>query len=116
VTVDVGPLNEFQSGAISIVRVGRREIGIVRDGDDVYAVRNICPHQTGPLCRGKLVHGISSPAPGVMEVKDTELLIACPWHGWEFDVRSGACISDEKLRVATYPVELREGHVHLQLD
>jgi nitrite reductase/ring-hydroxylating ferredoxin subunit len=111
VKVDIGPLQAFPSQAISIVKVNRTEIGLVRSGDDLYALRNICPHQTGPLCRGKLVHAMASPEPGVMELSETDLLVACPWHGWEFDVRTGSCISDAKLRVATYPVEVHEGRV-----
>jgi len=45
------------------------------DGETVYAFRNVCPHQNGPVVEGKL---------------DPEAKkLICPWHGWEFDLEGG---------------------------
>ena len=38
-------------------------------------------------------------------------VLHCPWHGWEFDLDSGRCPDDERMRVAVYPVKIESGRV-----
>jgi nitrite reductase/ring-hydroxylating ferredoxin subunit len=51
VIVDVGAVDDYEEGSVTLVRAGGREIGIVRWRDEVYAVSNVCAHMRGPLCR-----------------------------------------------------------------
>ncbi|MFI5386545.1 MAG: Rieske (2Fe-2S) protein [Fimbriimonadales bacterium] len=96
---------------ISIPGLG--SVGVFNIGGEFYAVKNVCPHQGGPLCEGTLT-GTSRPifaldeAPQLEWVHDGEIL-RCPWHGWEFSVRTGAVVFDGKARVATYGVEVVAG-------
>lgn len=86
--IDVGPLAGFPEESIRVVSVEKREIGVVRwHGEQVYALHNRCPHMAGPLCRGALTARLIG-SPGTVEVEDAPV-IACAWHHWEFDVRSG---------------------------
>src|SRR5262249_25516134 len=73
-------------------------------------LRNACPHQGGPLCRGKL-SGLAVPGPpGQYRYLRRGEILRCPWHGWEFDVRTGQSYVDPlRSRVRTYPVELVPG-------
>ena len=48
--------------------------------------------------------------PGVYELAGKRTL-RCPWHGWEFDLESGACLDEPTLRAAVYPVRVDEGRV-----
>jgi nitrite reductase/ring-hydroxylating ferredoxin subunit len=113
---DIGPLKAFPEGAIRVVKAGRREIGVIRWRGHLYAVRNVCAHQRGPVCRGWLTSRLTASAPGTMEVRDEAPVIACPWHGWEFDVQSGRALSDERYALRTYPVRVEQGRVVVELS
>jgi nitrite reductase/ring-hydroxylating ferredoxin subunit len=113
--IDAGPLTDFADRAVTIVLLDGREVGIVRWDGEVYALANICVHQRGPLCRGTLAARLDAPAPGSMELDDGSPVLACPWHGWEFDVRTGRAIWDGQYRVRTYPAQVEEGRVLVEL-
>lgn len=112
--IDVGSLDEFPEESIRVVAVGSREIGIVRwHGDDVYALHNRCPHMAGPLCLGALGPRLDG-LPGTVERSDVPI-VACPWHHWEFDVRTGRSLWGEPARVKTYSVSVEGGRVLVEL-
>jgi nitrite reductase/ring-hydroxylating ferredoxin subunit len=110
--VDVGSLELYPEGRSVIVRAEGREIGIVRWQDRFYALRNVCPHQSGPLCAG-LVHPrlLGADEPGLLRLDESRPVIECPWHGWEFDLRTGRSLSADGERVKTYPVEVEAGRL-----
>ena len=87
--VVVAPLSGFADGERRIVEVGGRSIGVFRVGESFYGIRNRCPHQGGPLCLGHVLGDAVADAPGQARVSDDPLRIACPWHGWEYDLDSG---------------------------
>jgi len=89
VRIVVGRLDEFPSGERRIVQAGRRSIGVFRVGDTFYAINNYCPHQGGPLCLGRTKPWVSSAGPGEYTMAEQEALLACPWHGWEYDLATG---------------------------
>jgi len=101
----VATVAEIPPGERKIVEVAGRSIGVFNVGGSFYALRNRCPHQGGPLCRGRLSGGVVSTRPGEYEwTRDGEIL-RCPWHGWEFDVRTGQSWFDPAgTRVRAYPV------------
>ena len=113
--VDAGPLEEFRERAVTIVRLDGRDVGIVRWDGEIYALANVCAHQRGPLCRGTLAARLDAPTPGAMELDDGEPVLACPWHGWEFDVRTGRALWDRRYRVRTYSAHVEEGRVLVEL-
>lgn len=106
---------EFPAGSSKIVRVGGREIGVFHTAAGLFAVRNSCPHQAAPLCLG-VVTGTTLPSmPGeYVWGKDGEVL-RCPWHGWEFDLKTGVGLYDpyRHERVATYDVRVEDGQIVL---
>ncbi len=87
--VVVAPLGSFADGERRIVEVGGRSIGVFRVGDSFYGIRNRCPHQGGPLCLGHVLGDAVAEAPGAARISRDPLRIACPWHGWEYDLDSG---------------------------
>jgi nitrite reductase/ring-hydroxylating ferredoxin subunit len=97
--------SELPPGERRIVEVGKRSIGVFNVHGDFYAIRNLCPHQAAPLCRG-IVTGTTLPSqPGeYIWAKDGEI-VRCPWHGWEFDITTGQSIfNPHKMRVKKYTV------------
>lgn len=87
--VVVSPVSSFADGQRRIVEVGGRSIGVFRVGESFYGIRNRCPHQGGPLCLGHVLGDAVADAPGDARISPDPLRIACPWHGWEYDLDSG---------------------------
>lgn len=102
----VAEVGEIPPGGHKLVTVARREIGVFFLDGEYFALRHRCPHQGGPLCAGSLLRVVHSPAPGEYTVGPRRLL-QCPWHGWEFDVRTGQSWFDPaRTRVRRYPVSI----------
>jgi nitrite reductase (NADH) small subunit len=116
VRVDVGGENEFEEGAVRLVEVGRRSIGIVRWRGAVHALRNLCPHQGGPACRG-LLRPLLKPdsAIGGIALDEERLVLSCPWHGWEFDVVTGQSLWDDTCKLGKYRVAVESGRVLIEI-
>jgi 3-phenylpropionate/trans-cinnamate dioxygenase ferredoxin subunit len=108
--VVVAPLRSFPSGERRIVEVGGRSIGVFRVGESFYGIRNRCPHQGGPLCLGHVLGGAFADAPGSSPLVGDPLRIACPWHGWEYDLDTGQSFMGTLAPgVRSYGVELSPG-------
>ena len=105
----VGKVSELPSGERKIVEVQGRSIGVFNVHGTYYALRNSCPHQGAPLCRGAIT-GMTMPGKTGEYVwaREGEIL-RCPWHGWEFDVTSGRSVCNpHRTRVKTYEVTVEE--------
>jgi nitrite reductase/ring-hydroxylating ferredoxin subunit len=87
--VVVGRVSDFCDGDRKIVDVSGKSIGVFRVGGEFYALRNRCPHQFGPLCDGTLAPRAVSGGPGDLRMDPGPPLLACPWHGWEYDLATG---------------------------
>jgi nitrite reductase/ring-hydroxylating ferredoxin subunit len=106
----VAAADDLPEGERLIVEVGGRSIGIFNVDGELYAVRNRCPHQGAELCRGKVLSGISAPAPGQFVFDREHKYLACPWHGWEFDLETGQSYWDPAhARVRAYDVTTAKG-------
>lgn len=102
--------SDLSDGGRLIVDAGGRSIGVFRVGQRYYALLNRCPHAGAELCRGRLVGTLSADAPGHYRYDADRRLIACPWHGWEFDIATGQSYVDpRRLRVRPYAVDVEAG-------
>lgn len=98
---------ELPDGERLIVEVGGREIGIFNVGGEYHAFLNRCPHLGGPLCQGDVVGLLESDGPGSMRIDSSRQFLMCPWHGWEFDMRTGESWWDpRRMRARRYPVDI----------
>jgi len=95
----VARLDELEPGSLACVRVGERELALARVGDDLYAFQGHCIHLQGPLCEGRLQGHV----------------LSCPWHGWQYDVRTGENEFDRAIKLETYPVKVEDGEVKVAL-
>jgi ferredoxin-thioredoxin reductase catalytic chain len=94
VDVPVARFDDLTPGSARHVKIGKRDIAVVRVGDEVFALSNVCRHAFGPLSEG-FVDGYC---------------LACPWHGWRYDVRSGTT-DHPNADVSTFPTVVRDGEV-----
>jgi 3-phenylpropionate/trans-cinnamate dioxygenase ferredoxin subunit len=108
----VASTDEIPPGGRKIVSVAGRSIGVFNVNGEYFALRNRCPHQGGALCEGKLWGVLKADAPGAFEYSPSKEILTCPWHGWEFHVRTGQSWCDPvRLRVRRYDVSVEEGAV-----
>ena len=101
----VAPVSELPVGARKIVEINGRSIGVFNIHGKFYALRNACPHQLAPLCKGHVTGTTLPSQPGqYLWDRDGEI-VRCPWHGWEFDLTTGRSVfNPHKWRVKTYEV------------
>jgi nitrite reductase/ring-hydroxylating ferredoxin subunit len=92
--------DELADGEIAEFIVDDVPIALARIGDAHHAVGNTCPHAGGPLGDG-LLEGT---------------VVACPWHGWGFDVTTGVCALDPTLAVDVHPVRVEGGAVWVDVS
>jgi 3-phenylpropionate/trans-cinnamate dioxygenase ferredoxin subunit len=110
---DVGSFADLERDGSVIARIGGREVGVLLVDGEPRGVRNRCPHHGGPLCLGTVVPRYRG-EPGRYDVGGAHVL-RCPWHGWEFDPRTGACLDEPSMRVAVYPAKAEGGRVLVDL-
>lgn len=92
------------------VTIGNRELAIFNVGGAFYALANRCPHEGGPLCGG-LITGIAlADEPNQYRMERKGEFIRCPWHGWEFDIKTGQSWCDPKsVRARQFNVRVTPG-------
>jgi nitrite reductase/ring-hydroxylating ferredoxin subunit len=102
----VGRVEEIPPGSAKFMPVGKFGVGVYNVAGEFRAVTNYCPHRGGPLCVGTRYPIVRSDEPYEFEVSGKDEILACPWHGWEYDLRDGVSeVGGRKLRMHTVRVE-----------
>jgi nitrite reductase/ring-hydroxylating ferredoxin subunit len=109
------PLAELEPGQMRPAVVDGTEVVVVRDLDGtVYAMRDHCAHSGAPLSKGRLLEKVVGDDVDQYELTN-ELILRCPWHGFEFELATGRCVADpRRTRVRSYPVTIEDGTVCLE--
>ena len=103
----VAKVDEIPLGGRKLVEIAGRSIGIFHVKGEFYAIRNRCPHQGGSLCEGRLTGLLTATQPGDYAYSRQGEILRCPWHGWEFDVKTGQSWFDPaQVRVRSYKVSV----------
>jgi len=97
--VRVSALSDIPPGAGKCVEVNGKPIALFNIDGMVFAIDNECLHRQGPLAEGELEGHV----------------VTCPWHGWQYDVRTGENVFDRALRLETYEVVVEDGEVKVVL-
>lgn len=96
----VGAISDLQPGACATLELpDGNELAVYNVGGEFYAIENFCPHKGAPLSEGALCGHV----------------VECGWHGWEFDVRTGQCLTVADA-IKTYPLKIENGLVSVVLD
>lgn len=97
-----------------VVDLDGREIAVFRVDGDLVALANHCVHQGGPVCEGTVSGTLAEAADGSLCYEREGEIVACPWHGWEFDVRTGEALADRSYRQPTYEVVVEDGATYVE--
>ncbi len=110
---NVAKTSEIAVGERVIVKIpafGKEiEIGVFNVGGEFYAYRNVCPHAGAPICQGKICGTTAPSKVGEFILAREGEILRCPWHGWEFDLKTGAHLVDEKMKLRAYATETTSG-------
>jgi nitrite reductase/ring-hydroxylating ferredoxin subunit len=91
--------NDLQTAGRRVVRRAGKQILLIATGGEIFAIANRCPHEGYPLSEG---------------TEGPNCVLTCNWHNWKFDLKTGAALVGRDP-VRTYPVELRDGEIFLDL-
>ena len=114
--VNIGPASEFADPGRKIVGFDKFEVAVFKVGGEFYAYLNHCPHMGGPACQGKMIAKVEEviapdrTSKGMIFSK-TKLHVVCPWHGFEFDIRTGRHPGNSKARLRAMKVSVSDGDV-----
>jgi ferredoxin-nitrite reductase len=86
--------DDIAEGAGKLVRLKGEEMAVFRCNGQLYGMQNICPHEGGQLCNGRVESGE----------------VVCPLHGYRFSLETGACSTDPKLKVKVFKLIAQDGN------
>jgi nitrite reductase (NADH) small subunit len=92
--VNIGAVTEFSDPGRKIVGFDRFEVAVFKLEGEFFAYLNQCPHMGGPACQGKMLAKVEEviaddKTSKGMAFSKTRMHVVCPWHGFEFDIRTG---------------------------
>ena len=103
-------------GQRRLVELGGRAIGVFRLDGDFFALADRCPHRGAPLCSSGEVVNADDGVGDERRMTRAGALVRCPWHKWDFEIATGRCAVDARLRVRRYPVRVEGEELVVSLD
>jgi nitrite reductase/ring-hydroxylating ferredoxin subunit len=106
----VAKVGEIPIGGKKLMSVKGRDIGVFNVNGEFFALLNKCPHAGASLCHGRIVGLAEASEPGQYRLSRKGELLRCPWHGWEFDIRTGQSWCDpDSVWVRRFEVTVQPG-------
>ncbi|HFQ91600.1 MAG TPA: nitrite reductase small subunit NirD [Chromatiales bacterium] len=98
--IEVGRLEDIPRLGARVVRTEAGDVAVFRTAEDeVFALRDQCPHKKGPLSQG-IIHGKR---------------VTCPLHNWVIELENGQAVAPDEGCTGVYPVRIEAGKVLLGL-
>lgn len=82
---------DVKNGQGKVINANGKIFALFKKGRKIYVMDNTCLHRGGPLGEGKLDGNI----------------VACPWHGWQYDITTGECKTTLGMKLKTYSVTVK---------
>ena len=98
--IRIAAADECPPGAALESVAGDRIVALYNVEGTLYALDGICAHQGGPLGKGQLCG----------------TTVTCPWHGWQYDVRTGRHELNESVRQQSFPVKVEAGAILVDVE
>lgn len=97
--VRVAAVDECPPGEVLELVADGRIVALFNVDGRFHALDGVCPHQGGPLGKGRLAG----------------CTVTCPWHGWQYDVRTGQHLVSRSVLQPRFAVDVREGQIFVEL-
>ena len=116
--VFAGTVAEFEEHGRLIVKEGELEIGVFHRDGAYFAYQNECLHQGGPACEGMMIAKVEDVLRPDRTLQSqrfsaTEMHFVCPWHGYEYDLRTGEHAGDRRKKLKKYNVVQKGENVYV---
>lgn len=92
-------VKDIQDGSGIAVELSGKSIAVFNSGGKFYAIDNTCKHRGGPLGEGSLDGNV----------------VTCPWHGWQFDITNGNCVTNPAGKVGCYGVKIEGDNILVEI-
>lgn len=121
-TVDVGSSDDVPERGRLVVEIGAGAgavtLGIFRFAGRLHAWENVCAHQGGPACQGRIVSRVRERLDAEqrslgLRFDDDTMHVVCPWHGYEYDVTTGRHPGVPGASLRSFPVVEEEGRIRV---
>jgi nitrite reductase (NADH) small subunit len=114
--IDLGPAADFESPGRRLIDVDGTEFAVFHLRGEFSAFENVCTHMGGPACQGKILPRVEEAiaADGTsrgMEFSKESYNVVCPWHGFEYDIRTGIHVGYPRFKLRSTPVRVVDGNV-----
>jgi len=97
--IKVATVSQIAPGTGMVANVNDKEVAVFNVDGTFYAIDNVCKHRGGPLGEGELEGD----------------MVTCPWHAWQYNVKSGNCLTKEGIKMDTYEVQVEGDDVKIAI-
>lgn len=97
--IKVCKLSELPANSQKIVQCGAHKVALFHFNNEITAIANACLHKAGPLGLGQVTQ------------KYEGMYVTCPWHGWEYNIKTGSAPPGFKDQQAVYEVKIEGGDI-----
>jgi len=113
-----GTTADFSDAVCRVVTVDGVEIGVRSRDGQFYAYENRCRHMGGPVCEGVVVPRVEEVVAADGSIAghhfvETDLHLVCPWHGYEYDLRTGEFVGSRALALRRFETTVRDDQVYV---
>jgi nitrite reductase/ring-hydroxylating ferredoxin subunit len=114
----IGDSDSVAEGGRLVVDVAHVTVGVFRVEGRLYAYENTCPHMGGPVCQGLMIPAVveklndANVSTGFAFNEDDPRIV-CPWHGFEFSIKTGCHPASQTVRLRAIPVHEADGAIHV---
>ena len=91
--------SDLAEGGAQTLKISEETIALFRVDGKFYAVQNRCLHRGGPLADGHVESGV----------------VTCPWHGWEFDVKTAECRTMQGAKLKKYNTKVEKDEIYIEI-
>jgi len=100
VKIEIGKKEDFQEDSGTLVEKEGKQIAVFNENGKLFAIDHVCLHRQGPLAEGYV---------------DDNNILTCPWHGWQYNIETGECLTSQGMKLNTYKVIEENEKVFLEL-
>jgi nitrite reductase (NADH) small subunit len=97
--VKVASVSQVAPGTGIVANADGKEVAVFNVDGEFYAIDNVCKHRGGPLGEGELEG-------------DT---VTCPWHAWQYNVKTGMCLTKDGIKMDAYEVRVEDGDIKIAI-
>jgi nitrite reductase (NADH) small subunit len=114
-----GKVTDYADGDRKVVACGEQEVGIFKIDGEFHAWHNRCAHRAGPVCQGRIMKRVIEPVADdrttrAQQYDQSETHIVCPWHGYEYSIKTGCHQGNSRIRLRKADIAIREGEIYVR--